>query len=204
MAGWARSFYKIRSTSLLITATSRTERKRQEQAYDLFRGILGGFGRKKARPQARGRRPIPILRPGPGYRPNRKFVTPEEFHKLSDKGFIDPQRVRTSQDSFSNKFKKEYVEGRGEVRRTVDELAAEVKAGNDKDVPPIRLVEWKGFVYSPDHRRLVAYRRAGKDIQYVKTSIGELDKAAKDRIYAAANTNANGSFIRNRDTNLME
>lgn len=90
------------------------------------------------------------------------------------------------------------------MRRTVDELAAEVKAGNDKDVPPIRLVEWKGFVYSPDHRRLVAYRRAGKDIQYVKTSIGELDKAAKDRIYAAANTNANGSFIRNRDTNLME
>ena len=144
------------------------------------------------------------LEPGPGYRPDRNFFTPEEYRKLPDKGFIDPQRVRTSQDSFSNRFKEEYVEGRGHVRRTVDELAAQAKAGNDKDVPPIRLVEWKGFVYSPDHRRLVAYRRAGKDIQYEKYSYGELNEDAQKRIRKASKINDNGSFIRSRDTNLME
>jgi hypothetical protein len=180
-----------------------------EQAFDVTReiiGVPGGRSRPGRSPDQSSRSPKQPgnLKPGPGYRLDRKFITPEEYTKLPEIGRIDPQRIRTSQDSFSNKFKEEDVAGRGLIRRTVDELAADARAGNDEDVPPIRLVEWKGHVYSPDHRRLVAYRRAGKDIQYVKINLSQLDKNAKKRIHAAANINDNGSFIRDRDANLME
>jgi hypothetical protein len=143
-------------------------------------------------------------KPGPGFKRDREFVTPKEFGKLPDRGVIDPQRVRTSQDSFAPTFKEEYVEGQGKIRRTVDQLTAEVKAGKEENVPPIRLVEWKGYVYSPDHRRLVAYRRAGKDIPYVKVPIEQLDRNAKDRILNAEKLNDNGAYTIDRDGNLME
>ncbi len=189
-----------------MLAGAREREARQEQAYDLFRGIFGGFGQKKTRPGLRAPKSklTEKLPSGPGFKPNRKFITPDEFRNLPDQGFVDPQSVRTSQDNFSRFFKKKYVEGKGEIQQTVEQLAAEVKAGTEKDVPPIRLVQWKGYVYSPDHRRLVAYRRAGKDIPYVKVPYERLDRSAKARIREAEKFNDNGAYIINRTENMME
>lgn len=71
-------------------------------------------------------------------------------------------------------------------------------------VKPIRLVEWKGYIYSPDHRRLVDYRRSANDISYAKVLYERLDRGAKERISDAKALNDNGTYIINRDDNLME
>ena len=102
-----------------LTADAREREARQEQAYDLVRGIVGGFGGRRAGSGSRVRKPIPVgkLPPGPGFKPNRTFITPEELRKLPDKGVIDPQSVRTSQEKFSDKFGAPIIPGVPESRK---------------------------------------------------------------------------------------
>lgn len=72
---------------------------------------------------------------------------------------IDPSTVRFTQDSARFSFK-----GGGNI----DELASGLKKGNisPQSVPPIRLVERDGQLYTLDNRRLEAFRRAGVEVPY--------------------------------------
>lgn len=73
--------------------------------------------------------------------------------------FVSPERVRFSQSSIKGLFAnggtiKELAEGL--KNRTIDPAA----------IPPIRLVEREGLLFTLDNRRLEAFRRAGVDVPY--------------------------------------
>ena len=72
---------------------------------------------------------------------------------------IDPFAVRFSQESAGYTFR-----GRG----TIDDLATGLRNGSisPDNVPPIRLVERDGNLFSLDNRRLEAFRRAGVQAPY--------------------------------------
>jgi hypothetical protein len=72
---------------------------------------------------------------------------------------IDPDLVRFSQRSASFTFKD---------GRNINELAEGLRNGtiDPKSVPPIRLVERNGQLFTLDNRRLEAFRRAGVPVPY--------------------------------------
>jgi RHS repeat-associated protein len=72
---------------------------------------------------------------------------------------MNPNDIRFSQDSASYKFKD---------GRNIDDLAEGLRNGSidPKDVPPIRLVEREGKLYTLDNRRLAAFQKAGVDVPY--------------------------------------
>ena len=151
------------------------------------------------------RKPPASLKPGPGYRSDRKFITPDEFRKMPDKGFVDPQRIRTSQRKFDEEFGKPFIPGVPESKK-ISFLVNGLK--NDKikpqDVDPIMLVESRGNIYSVDHRRLIAFRRAGMDVPFVKVKLEDLSKGKRNRIKGAGKYNENGSYMPNEVTGNME
>ena len=153
--------------------------------------------RRKENAQRREEIPPETLPPGRGFKPDRDFLTKEEFDKLNEAGFVDPQRLRSSQNFFEEGLRNEGAEPHQHVSQTVDELAAEIENGEvDTERVRIRIVEWDGHVYAVDHRRLVAHRRAGVDIPYKKVKIEEIDsKSTRARIRKAHKWNDNGSFI---------
>jgi hypothetical protein len=79
--------------------------------------------------------------------------------RLADSGFVNPMRVRFSQNSISPTFK----DGRS-VQGLADDLAS--GAVSPSDVPAIRLVERNGTYFTLDNRRLEAFQRAGLDVPY--------------------------------------
>jgi RHS repeat-associated protein len=74
---------------------------------------------------------------------------------------IDPWKVRFSQDSISYHFKDKAL-------GTIDDLAEKLRSGkiNPTDVPPIRITEIDGKLFTLDNRRLEAFRRAGIEIPF--------------------------------------
>src|SRR3954470_21224128 len=72
---------------------------------------------------------------------------------------IDPHEVRFSQDSVKATFRD---------GGTMDELAEGLKSGSVKpeEVAPIRLFERDGKRFTPENRRLEAFRRAGVHVPY--------------------------------------
>ena len=72
---------------------------------------------------------------------------------------IDPRIVRFSQNSIKSTFRD---------GRTIDTLARGLISGTIplESVPPIRLVEKDGNLYSLDNRRLEAFRRTGIHVPY--------------------------------------
>ena len=72
---------------------------------------------------------------------------------------ISPFEVRFSQDSIKSRFKDD---------STIGELAARLRQGTvrPEDVPPLRLVERNGTLFTLDNRRLEAFRRAGVAAPY--------------------------------------
>lgn len=83
---------------------------------------------------------------------------------------INPSEVRFSQSSIKATFK----EG-----GSIDELAAGLRSGkiSPESVPPIRVVEINGKLYTLDNRRLEAFRRAGVEIRY---RLATPEEAAKE------------------------
>lgn len=72
---------------------------------------------------------------------------------------IDPASVRFSQSSIDRNF------GAG---GSIGDLAASLRSGalQPHDIPPIRLVERDGHLFTLDNRRLEAFRRAGVEVPY--------------------------------------
>lgn len=73
---------------------------------------------------------------------------------------IDPHRVRFSRRSAAFSFR--------DGMNTIATLAAALQAGRVdlEHFPPIRLVERKGQLFTLDHRRLEAFRRADVAIPF--------------------------------------
>ena len=140
------------------------------------------------------------LKPGLGWRPDRRFISPAEFRKMPANGSLDPHRLRTSQATVS----EHHSDG-----KTITENAKALVNGSlkPKDVPPIWVVEYRGRIYTFDHRRLVAFRRANNEvrstgkrelkIQYKKVKYEELDKEQKER-FLQVPFNQNGRYIVNQ------
>jgi len=78
-------------------------------------------------------------------------------------GYIDPKQVRFTQDNISPYFKN---------GRPIDDLIKDLKTGKVKpeDIPPIRVFEKNGKIYSLDNRRLYVFQQAGLKIRWVKVN----------------------------------
>jgi hypothetical protein len=84
---------------------------------------------------------------------------------------MDPNRVRFSQGSISPYFKD---------GSTVDDLAEALRTGRirPEDIPPVRLVEKEGLLFTLDNRRLEAFRRAGVEIPWRMATSEEMTSEA--------------------------
>ena len=84
---------------------------------------------------------------------------------------VDPNTVRFSQDSIKPTFKD---------GRTIDDLAAGLRSGEVKpgDVPPVRVVNRDGELFTLDNRRLEAFRRADVPIPYRDATPAEAAREA--------------------------
>jgi hypothetical protein len=157
-------------------------------ASDVLASGIGptGSGASKSKAAALGDLPK-----GPGFQADRKFLTADEFGNLPSEGRIDPQRIRTSQSSIKEEFKPKRGASGKIPNRTIREMADELKDGVKKpeDIPAIRVVKFKGNVYTVDHRRVIAFRRAGVDIPYRKVEFNKLSTNLKKRIRRAPNFN---------------
>jgi len=82
---------------------------------------------------------------------------------IGNEGYIDPKQVRFTQDSIAGNFKEK---DKGSVYDLIDAL----KSGKVKpeDIPPIRVFEKDGKIYSLDNRRLYAFQQAGVKIRWVR------------------------------------
>ena len=56
-----------------------------------------------------------------------------------------------------------------------------MRAGNVDDVPPIRVVEHAGKIWTLDHRRVVAGREAGSEIRYTKVRFEDVEREFFDK-----------------------
>lgn len=81
-------------------------------------------------------------------------------------GRLDPYLIRFSQASVRRRF----ADG-----STINDLAEGLRTGNvrPEDIPPVRLVEREGILFTLDNRRLEAFRRAGMDVPYRMASDDE-------------------------------
>lgn len=87
--------------------------------------------------------------------------------RLPDRGFIDPLLVRFCQNSIRDTFR---------TGGTVDALVLALRSGGvePQQVPPIRIFELDGKLYTLDNRRLWAFREAGVSISYRKATEQEV------------------------------
>ncbi len=84
---------------------------------------------------------------------------------------MDPNAVRFSQSSIKYRFRD---------GRTIDDLAEGLRSGrvHAEDVPPLRLVQREGQLFTLDNRRLEAFRRAGVAIPWRMATPEEVEAAA--------------------------
>jgi hypothetical protein len=83
------------------------------------------------------------------------------FRNLPTRGFIDPKAVRFSQSSVSSNFRD---------GTSVEDLVRRLRNNEiePSSIPPIRIVEKDGLIYTLDNRRLKAFQDAGIDIPFEK------------------------------------
>jgi hypothetical protein len=80
---------------------------------------------------------------------------------------IDPQAVRFTQQTVGYRFRD---------GTTIDDLAESLRTGriDPDDVPPIRIFERGGLLFTLDNRRLEAFRRARVDIPFRRATPREV------------------------------
>ena len=85
----------------------------------------------------------------------------DDFAKIPEKGFINPNSIRFSQSDIAKTFKN---------GGNIDDFAGSLKSGDvlPQSVEPIRLVSKEGMTFTLDNRRLWAFQQAGKDIPFIK------------------------------------
>ena len=105
-------------------------------------------------------------------------------------GFIDPTKVRYTQNSISKYFKNS--------DQPVDKLVEGLKSGtiSPSEIPPIKIFEMNGGIYSLDNRRLYAFKQAGIDIPYEYATPNEINKALRNEKLSTV-TKGESIIIRN-------
>jgi len=88
-------------------------------------------------------------------------LSKDEFDGLGERGLIDPNRIRTTQDTIDRDFKD---------GRSLEQMVRELLDTPKKVIEEIRIGVTGDQVFSLDHRRLVAHRLAGKEIRYRKAT----------------------------------
>lgn len=80
---------------------------------------------------------------------------------------MNPNDVRFSQSSISYRFRD---------GSTIDDLAEGLRTGRvrPEDIPPLRLVEREGQLFTLDNRRLEAFRRAGLPVPWQMATAEEI------------------------------
>lgn len=144
---------------------------------------------------AEGVRQATILPPGP-YRPSirqrpagsaaesdslptashtRDPMPEAEYRALPSEGLIDPNRIRTLQDSISQRYKP--MRG-GTIGRHIKESIDEMRTTGayPERFESIRIYVQNGGVWALDHRRLVAARLAGVPVRYKKAAANDVAK----------------------------
>jgi len=109
------------------------------------------------------------------------FLERKEFQALATEGVINAKMIRFSQDNIKSEFK-----GGGDLNKLIDLL----KTGNKVNIPPIRIVEKDGMVFTLDNRRLYVFQQAGVKVPYVK-----LDKIPPEELARKFSTENNGISI---------
>lgn len=102
-------------------------------------------------------------------------ISAKEFAQLPDSGSIDPKRLRTMQDSAGPTFRD---------KKTLEATIEGLRNGTIKpeDIPPVRVTEVNGEVYTLDHRRLIAFREAGVPIGYQKVNSEDVAREIDDKM----------------------
>ena len=95
----------------------------------------------------------------------RSATTPDDLTGF----YANPKDIRFTQDSVSNGFK----DGRS-LQKTIDGL----KSGriSPRDLPPIRIFEKDGLIYTLDNRRLMAASAAGVSVKIIRATESEIIK----------------------------
>jgi hypothetical protein len=90
------------------------------------------------------------------------FLSPGEFKALPPNGYIDPKRIRFSQNSMGNTFQPPYGK--------IDDLTTKLRSQSvlPGSVEPIRIVQKDNMIFSLDNRRLYAYQQADVQVPYKK------------------------------------
>ena len=145
-------------------------RKATEMAIAAGAGF-GGIGNKKGRQKSGSpNQTQPVVegktRPQiPSVSKTENPMEKREYDSLPENGKINPKRIRTMQDTISRRFRD---------GKSLEETRDDFAAGKADDIPPIRIYERDGKVWTLDHRRLIAAREAGKDLQYRKATAAEI------------------------------
>jgi hypothetical protein len=104
----------------------------------------------------------------------KRPLAPDQVRSLQPRGHIDPFAVHTLQDTASSHFTPSSPSAND--GRSIIGTAMELKRGRVK-LPAIQVLREGGKVFTRDHRRLAAARRANVWIGYELT---ESNKAMKD------------------------
>jgi RHS repeat-associated protein len=82
---------------------------------------------------------------------------------LPASGKMNPEKIRYTQDSIKNSYKD---------GQSLDATIAQLRSGATaaEDIPPIRVFERYGKIYSLDNRRLYAFKQAGVPVRFVKAT----------------------------------
>jgi len=98
-----------------------------------------------------------------------KFHTPK---LIGNRGYIDPKQVRFTHDEISPRFR----DGRSIYKLIEDLKSSKVKPD---DIPPIRVFERNGKIYTLDNRRLYVFQQAGVKIRWVKADPNTVKRELK-------------------------
>jgi hypothetical protein len=120
-------------------------------------------------------------------------MTADEFAKLPNQGFVDPARIRTLQRGVSSQFNPSRSMGSSPtLLDTVNQLRANAVVADR--IPPVRIFERNGQVFTLDHRRIVAHRLAGVRVRFRKSSVEDVIK----ELHGKLDTKDEGLSIRIR------
>jgi hypothetical protein len=95
--------------------------------------------------------------------------------------FIDPQKVRYTQDSVKAFFKD---------GQSIDDVARALRGSEGyslaKSFEPIRLVQRDGFIWTLDNRRLAAFSAGGRNVPYRWATEAEILAEWEDKFSTTA------------------
>jgi RHS repeat-associated protein len=112
---------------------------------------------------------------------------------------INPARVNFVQSSVRETF----TDANSNLNATIDALRGPKGSAVARSVPPVRIFEQDGKLYTLDHRRVLAFSHADQRVPFVHASLKDLLNASlPDRygrtIFTATPEQAGGRFIRIR------